>query len=137
MKKISFINLKISLLRILIICGFTPLFSSAESGLRINGKVSDLALDENGNSYGVTNVQYRFQIDIGRNGCWLMQCSDLNDIHQRSAVGYDGTNLLEIRYISGLIHDLENPTNSYSIPLGSGPMMLNVRDGNEYPYVVP
>ena len=136
MKKSSIKKLIISLFRILVICGFTPLFSSAESGLRINGKVSDLALDDNGNSYGVTNVQYRFQIDIGRNGCWLMQCSDLSDIHQRSAVGYDGTNLLEINYISGLIHDLENPTNSYSIPLGSGPMWLNVRDGNDYPYGV-
>ena len=136
MKKISINKLVISLLRILIICGFTPLFSSAESGLRINGKISDLALDDNGNPYGVTNGQYRFQIDIGRNGCWLMQCSDLSDIHQRSAVGYDGTNLLEIRYISGFVEDLENPTNSYSIPLGSGPMRLNVRDGNDYPYGV-
>ena len=136
MKKISFTKLMISLLRILIICGFTPLFSSAESGLRINGKVSHLALDDDGNPYGVTNGQYRFQIDIGRNGCWLMQCSDLNDIHQRSAVGYDGTNLLEIRYISGFVEDLENPTNSYSIPLGSGPMRLNIREGDDYPYGV-
>jgi hypothetical protein len=99
MKKISIKKLIISLFRILVICGFTPLFSSAESGLRINGKVSCLNLDDNGNSYGETNGQYRFQIDIGRNGCWLMQCSDLSDIHQRSAVGYDGTNLLEIKYI--------------------------------------
>ena len=136
MKKISFTKLMISLLRILIICGFTPLFSSAESGLRINGKVSHLAFDDDGNPYGVTNGQYRFQIDIGRNGCWLMQCSDLSDIHQRSAVGYDGTNLLEVRYISGFVEDLENPTNSYSIPLGSGPIRLNIREGDDYPYGV-
>ena len=136
MKKISFIKLIISLLRILIICGFTPFFSSAESGLRINGKFSHLNLDDDGNPYGVTNGQFRFQIDIGRNGCWLMQCSDLSDIHQRSAVGYDGTNLLEVRYISGFVEDLENPTNSYSIPLGSGPMRLNIREGDDYPYGV-
>lgn len=136
MKKISIKNLIISLFRILVICGFTPLFSSAESGLRINGKLSHLDLDDDGNPYGVTNGQYRFQIDIGRNGCWLMQCSDLSDIHQRSAVGYDGTNLLEIRYISGAIEDFKNPKNSYYIPLGSGPMRLNIRKGDDYPYGV-
>lgn len=134
MKSIFSIQNGISFFQLLLVCKFTTVYGATESALRINGRVSLVHLDDDLKPYGETNGMYRFQIDVSQNGRWLMQCSDVNDEHRRSAVGYNGTNLLEVRYVSGPVVDLENPKNSYSIPVGSGPMILSIREGYDYPY---